>query len=94
MAVRTFFEPRALVHEMARLFRPVTDEHHTLDSLKRGGWSCELSVDWSDKTVPLSFFELPFQPRFLLQELTFPISKMDGVGSGRWSWLRKCDRLL
>ena len=30
--------------------------------------------------VPLSFFEIPSQPRFLQQELIFLSSKVDGVG--------------
>ena len=39
--------------------------------------------------VPLSFSEVLFQPRFLLQELIFLSSKMDGGRCGRQSWLRE-----
>ena len=38
MATRTFSEPRALTHELARFFRQATDGDHTLNShLKREG---------------------------------------------------------
>ena len=37
----------------------------------------------------LSFFEIPLQSRFLLQELVFISLKMDGVESGRSGWLRQ-----
>ena len=91
MAMRTFAEPRALFHELARSSRPFTDGYHTLNShLKREEWSVPRAVSRLECTmVPLSFLDTLFQPRFLLQELIFLSSKMDGVWSGRSRWLCK-----
>ena len=73
MTMQTLSRPRAQIHELARPFRPTMDGCHILNShLKREEWRvlrgvCRLEC----KMVPLSFFEIPFQPRFLLQELIF-----------------------
>ena len=85
MAMRTSFKPGALIHELALLFGPVMEGCHIIDShmkrereREREEWSVLRAVRRLQcETVPISFFEIPFQPRFLLEELIFLSSKMD-----------------
>ena len=75
--MRAFLDPRALNYELAPLSRPVNGH------LDREEWSALRAVIRLEcEKVPLSLLELPFQPRFLLQELIFLSSKMDGAQVG------------
>ena len=63
-------------------------------ALENGGVCVSRDVSRLEcKMVSLSLFETLFQPRFLPQEYIFLSSKMDGVGSGRSSWLHKVEWL-
>ena len=94
-AMRPSFKPQSLIHEMAHLFRPVMKGCHITEShLKREEWSALRTVSRLECGMGLlSFFEIPLQSRFLLHELIFICSKMDGVESGRSSCLRNGDWL-
>ena len=55
--------------------------HHSRAACReRNGACCGSASRLECKMVPLSFFEIPSQPRFLQQELIFLSSKVAGVG--------------
>ena len=64
----------------------------TASHLKREEWSALRGVSRLEcKKVLLSLFEIPFQSRFLVQELIFMSLGRDGVENGRSSWRGKAE---
>ena len=89
--MRSSFKPRALIHEFGAVVQTGTEGCHIINShlpleerereREREEWSVLRAVSrLVCEMVPLSFFEVPFQPRFLLQELIFQSSKVDSFG--------------
>ena len=60
--MRTFAEPRAHIHELARLSRPFTDGYHTLNSHLKRGMELAPSCQWSgvyNGSLELSRYSFP-----------------------------------
>ena len=75
MLVRTFAEPRALVHELARLSRLFTDGYHTLNShLRREEWSVLRGVSQLNSGGVAAMEDLARQIRICVDVFSDPCS--------------------
>ena len=85
-AIRTSFKPRALIHEVTQLFT----ESHSERGMERAAGCQPTGI----RNGAPELCQDAFQSGFLLQELIFVSLQVDGVGSGRSSWLLKRDWLV
>ena len=89
--MHTHFLLQYLIHELARTFRPVLRvcEIHT-NYLEREEWFAVRGlVRLKCGVVPLCFFDVPFQPRFLLREFIIRSSRLDDCAGESSNWLQE-----
>ena len=89
--MRTTFLPQYLIHELVRMFRPLFQGCKINSSnVDKEEWFAAREVARLDcGVVRLSFFDIPFQPRFLLHECIMKSTRLDNRTVERSSWLQE-----